>query len=63
MLNCIIENGTEKAIHAVSDSPFGRGVSVLFNEECNIDILNVHKSKEGRKRLVNATIEDFTYNY
>lgn len=47
-----------KAIHAFSDSPFSRGVSVLFNKECNIDILNVHKSNDGRKLLVNAKIDE-----
>lgn len=35
-----------KAIHAFSDYPFSRGVSVLCNKECNIDILNVHKSND-----------------
>lgn len=47
-----------KAIHAFSDSPFSRGVSVLFNKECIIDILNVHKSNDGRKLLVNAKIDE-----
>lgn len=45
-----------KAKHAFSDSPFSRGVSVLFIEECNIDNLNVHTSNDGRKPLVNAKI-------
>ena len=30
----------------------------FFSKKCNIDILNVHTSKDGRKLLVNAEIED-----
>ena len=49
-----------KAIHAFTDTPLSRGVSGFFfkNKECNIDILNVHKSNDGRKLLVNAKIDE-----
>lgn len=45
-------------IHAFSDSPYSRGVSILFRKELNVDILNVHKSEDARKLLVNVKIDD-----
>ena len=53
-----VRNWNGKTIHSFSDSSFSRGVSILFSKKCNIDILNVHKSNDGRKLLVNAKIED-----
>lgn len=32
--------------------------SILFCKELNLDILNVHKSNDARKLLVNAKIDD-----
>lgn len=45
-------------IHSFSDSPYSRGVSILFRKELNVDIINEHKSDDARKLLVNVKIDD-----
>ena len=49
------------AFHSFSDSPHGRGVSVLFKDKLSIDIINVHKSIDGRRILINFKRENEIY--
>lgn len=37
-------------IHAFSNSPYCRGVSILYHKELNVNI-NIHKSDDARKFL------------
>lgn len=50
-----------KVIYVFFDFFFSRGVFVLFNKECNIDILNVYKLNDGRKFLVNVKIDEILF--
>ena len=43
-----------KSIHNFSDSVYSRVVSILFRKDLNIEIINVHKSVDARKLLVNV---------
>lgn len=45
------------AVH-IFFSHFSRGVSFFFNKKINVDILNIHRSKDGGKLLVNAKIDN-----
>jgi exonuclease III len=47
-----------KSIHCYSDSPYSRGVSILFRNNLVHEILNIHKSIDGRKLLVNIKFDD-----
>jgi len=47
-----------KTIHALSDSSHSRGVSILFNEKFNCNIINSHVSNDGRQVLTNVKVED-----
>lgn len=47
-----------RAVHGFFYSPFSRGVSFFFNKEINVDILNIHRSRDGGKLFVNAKIDD-----
>ena len=49
-------NWKGKAFHAYSDSTFSRGVSILFNEKLNAKVMNVKRSIDGRKILINLEI-------
>ena len=53
-----VRNWDGKTIHSFSDSSFSRGVSILLSKKYNLDILNVHKSNDDRKLLVNGKIDD-----
>ena len=46
------------SIHNFSDSPYSRGVSILFRKEIDVNIINVHRSNDARKLLVNVKIYD-----
>ncbi len=46
-----------KAVHSVTDSSHSRGVSIMFNNRFNYDIVNTHVSQDGRKVLTNLKIE------
>ena len=46
--------------HCYSDSSFSRGVSILFRKNLPVEILNVHKSLDGRKLLINIKLENDT---
>ena len=46
--------------HCFSDSVHSRGVSVLFKQNSKIEVLNVHRSQDGRKILLNVTYLDKT---
>ena len=44
--------------HCFSDSSFSRGVSILFRKNLPLEVLNVHKSLDGRKILLNIKIDN-----
>lgn len=46
----------EHAHHVFSDSSHSRGVSILFNPLLNAEVLNIHKSMDARKLLINVNI-------
>jgi hypothetical protein len=50
-----------KSIHCFSDSTFSRGASILFRKELDVHIMNIHKTDNGRKLLINLNIEDTAY--
>ena len=50
-----------KSVHNYSDSTFSRGVSIIFKKDLPIEILNVHKSVDGRKLLLNVKYEDSVF--
>ena len=45
-----------ESFHAVSDSPYSKGVSILFRENLNVKINNVHEYLHGRALLLNIEI-------
>ena len=45
------------SIHNFSDSVYSRGVSILFIKDMNVEIINIHKSADARKLLVNVKYE------
>lgn len=45
------------SFHAFSDSAFSKGVSVLFNDKIKTNIMNVRKSIDGRRILINIEID------
>ena len=45
------------SIHNFSDSVYSRGVSILFRKDLNVEIINIHKSADARKLLVNVKYE------
>ena len=47
-----------KSYHCFSDSVFSRGVSILFRKGIIFDALSTHKSSDGRKLLLNISIDD-----
>ena len=47
-----------KSIHCYTDSSYSRGVSVLFKKDLPIEILDTHRSIDGRKILVNVKLND-----
>ena len=47
-----------KSIHCYTDSSYSRGVSVLFKKDLPIEILDIHRSIDGRKILVNVKLND-----
>ena len=46
------------SFHNFSDSPYSRGVSILFRKEIDINIIKVHRSNDARKLLINVKIYD-----
>ena len=44
--------------HCFSDSVHSRGVSVLFKQNINIEVINTHRSQDGRKILINVKYLD-----
>ena len=47
-----------KIIHSFTDSQYSRGVSILFRKQLPIEILNIHRSRDGRRLLVNIRYEE-----
>ena len=52
-----------KSIHNFSNSAYSRGVTILFRKDLNVDIINIHKSADGRKLLINATYEQNIFTF
>ena len=46
-----------KSVHNFSNSAHSRGVSILFRKDLDFEIINVHKSDDGRKLLINIQYE------
>jgi len=46
-----------KAVHATTDSPHSRGVSILFSKRLSCEIINTHASQDGRKVIANIKLE------
>ena len=44
--------------HAYSDSCHSRGVCIIIDENVNCNIINSHRTEDGRRIMVNATIDD-----
>ena len=49
-----------KSIHNFSDSTFSRGVSILFKKDLPIEIINTHRSLDGRKLLVYVNMKSLS---
>lgn len=45
------------SVHCFSDSPFSRGVSILFRNNLSCKIINTHKTNDGRKLMVNIEFD------
>lgn len=56
VLKIMTGNGTAGLYMFFSDSPLCKGVLVFFNIKCNVDILNIHKSNDGKTLLVNHSM-------
>ena len=52
-----------KSIHNFSDLVYSRGVSILFRKDLNIEIINVHKSVDARKLLVNVRYDENVFTF
>lgn len=50
------------SIHNFSDSPFSRGTSILFKKNIEIEILDTHKSNDGRILFLNYIFDDKTFS-
>ena len=46
-----------KSVHCYSDSPYSRGISILFRKNLVYEILDIHRSNDGRKLLVNLKFD------
>ena len=49
------------SFHAFSDSVHSRGVSILIKNGLDLKILNVNKSNDGRKIIMNIVLNDRTF--
>lgn len=47
-----------KIFHSFSDSSHSKGVSILFQKNLSVEILNVKKSIDGRKILLNVEFDN-----
>ncbi len=47
-----------KMYHATTDSCHSRGVSIIFSENVNFTLINQHRSEDGRKLILNDSIDD-----
>ena len=47
-----------KSYHCYSDSTFSRGVSILLRKDLHVEVINTHRSIDGRKILLNLKIEN-----
>lgn len=50
---------TEKIKHSYTQSNHSRGVAILFKKGLNIKISNTNKDTEGRKLIINCTVNDY----
>ena len=44
--------------HGFSDSSHSRGVCIIVDENVNCNVINTHRTEDGRRVLINATIDD-----
>ena len=51
-----------KYVHNFSDSQHSRGTSILFRRQLDIEIINVHKSNDGRILLLNLIFEENNFS-
>ena len=47
-----------ESVHNFSDSKHSRGVSILFGSKLSIELVNVHRSADSRKLLLNVKLFD-----
>ena len=52
---------TGKSVHCFSDSSFSRGLSILFKKELNIEIIEKHRSLDGRRLLLLVKMHDIIF--
>ena len=45
-----------KSVHCFSDSAFSRGVSILFRQDLEYDIISIHKTNDAQKLMNNLNI-------
>lgn len=41
-----------KSVHCFSDSAFSRGVSILFRQGLEYEIISIHKTNDARKLMI-----------
>ena len=58
----MIVYGTESLFIVFSNSAFSRGVSILFRQGLEYDIINIHKTNDARKVMINLNISNITYS-
>ena len=52
-----------KIFHCFSESQYSKGVSTLFRKGLPIEIINTHKSIDGRRLLVNIRYDDKDFSF
>lgn len=54
------DNWDGAAYHTVSDSTHCRGVAILFHENLEVTVQNIHKSDDGRRIMIIIELENQT---
>ena len=57
----ILRDWKGQSVVGLSDSPFSRGVCILFNDKVELKIIDTHKTNDGRIVLVNVEIKDVPF--
>ena len=58
----MIVYGTESLFIVFYNSAFSRGVSILFIQGLEYDIISIHKTNDARKVMINLNISNITYS-